>query len=72
MVSFSDSERKILSGTIKVKLCCRSDHAFHFWIENACKDESEGAYHSARGKILHLLHDAVGVGNSYTNFFHMA
>lgn len=69
MVSFSDSERKILSGTIKVKLCCRSDHAFHFWVENACKDESEGVYHSARGKILHLLHDALGVGNSYTIFF---
>lgn len=26
---------------------------------------------TARGENLHLLHDAVGVGNSCTNFFHM-
>lgn len=71
MVSFSDSERKILSGIVKVKLCHRSDHAFYFWVENACKDDSDGSYNSARGKNLHLLHDAVGVGNSCTNFFHM-
>lgn len=70
-VSCSDSEWKILYGIIKVKLCRRSDHAFYFWVESACKAENEGAYKSARGKNLHILHNAVGVGNSCTNFFHM-
>lgn len=67
IVTLSDSERKILSGIIKVKFRCRSDHTFYFWVENDSEDESEGGYNSARGINLHLLHDVAGVGNTCTN-----
>lgn len=71
MVSLSNSERKILPGIIKAKLCCRSDHAFYFWVENACMNESEKAQNSAREKNLCILQNAAEVGSSCRNFYDM-
>lgn len=48
IVTLSGSERKILSGIIKVKFHYRSDHTFYFWVENDSEDESEGGYNSAQ------------------------